>query len=408
MTVQIDHESARRHVEVTRCGGRTWMSDMEPIEIIDQLVDVFDEEVSARFTQEDVDEKVEEAKDTQKGELDGEHGKEINKLTDAHDEAIEKLRATHREEIAELLAVLDGGRVVKLDALDDGQLARMDDRELREAYRTLRSHHIHETTALLMRVGALADAPVREPEKVDDRDLPADEPHPNHFLDDSATATAPEPAIPRTAAERFRSGEGVPLEDFVKEGGFPRLDNQPEPSADASRSGEASPKPKAAAAPAKPAKAPAAPSSIGVLPIVEVVLREAGAGAALSVHEIVDRAGARLPTKSATPETVVSRDLALDIKRHGPASKFGRAAPGVFTLREARGEVAFHLDEIDAWRSGRRSSPGCPADGERYAARILDAVTRHEVALIALGHQPTIDYVAMHGLADHPRGGAVP
>ena len=33
----------------------------------------------------------------------------------------------------------------------------------------------------------------------------------------------PASADTRTATERFRAGEGVPLEDFVKQGSFPRL-----------------------------------------------------------------------------------------------------------------------------------------------------------------------------------------
>lgn len=60
--------------------------------------------------------------------------------------------------------------------------------------------------------------------------------------------------------------------------------------------------------------------------------------------------------------------------------------------------IEFHLDEIDAWRNGQRASPGCPATGERYAARMRDSIRRHELALIELGHEPTIAYVAKHGL----------
>lgn len=66
--------------------------------------------------------------------------------------------------------------------------------------------------------------------------------------------------------------------------------------------------------------------------------------------------------------------------------------------------VDFHLEEIDAWRNGERATPGCPATGERYKARMVDAVWRHELALMALGHRPTIEYVRIHGLADGARG----
>src|SRR4029078_9570354 len=70
----------------------------------------------------------------------------------------------------------------------------------------------------------------------------------------------------------------------------------------------------------------------------------------------------------------------------------------------SNGSVNFHLDEIDAWRSGQRASPGMPATGARYAGRMLDAIKRHEEALIALGHKPTIAYVSKHGFADGQRG----
>lgn len=60
-------------------------------------------------------------------------------------------------------------------------------------------------------------------------------------------------------------------------------------------------------------------------------------------------------------------------------------------------EIEYHLTEIDAWRAGERATPGCPATGQNYPGRMFDAIKRHELALIALGHQPTIDYVARHG-----------
>lgn len=80
---------------------------------------------------------------------------------------------------------------------------------------------------------------------------------------------------------------------------------------------------------------------------------------------------------------------------------------GHATKRAARGDrgvVNYHLEEIDAWRSGQRATPGLSASGERYAGRMLDEIKRHELALIALGHKPTIDYVSAHGFADGQRG----
>jgi hypothetical protein len=71
---------------------------------------------------------------------------------------------------------------------------------------------------------------------------------------------------------------------------------------------------------------------MSTLAVVEEVLRETGAP--MSVREIVVRAGSRLPSKSKTPDTVVARDLSMDLKRLGEASIFIRTSPGRYTLRE--------------------------------------------------------------------------
>ncbi len=71
---------------------------------------------------------------------------------------------------------------------------------------------------------------------------------------------------------------------------------------------------------------------MSTLMVVEEVLRERGTP--MVVREIVQVAAERLPTKSKTPDTVVARDLAMDIKRRGEESKFARVAPGRYTLRE--------------------------------------------------------------------------
>lgn len=71
---------------------------------------------------------------------------------------------------------------------------------------------------------------------------------------------------------------------------------------------------------------------MSTLSVVEEILRTSGAP--ISVREIVERAGARLPSKSKTPDTVVARDLAMDIKRQGDQSRFVRTSPGRYTLRE--------------------------------------------------------------------------
>src|SRR6476646_9180963 len=70
---------------------------------------------------------------------------------------------------------------------------------------------------------------------------------------------------------------------------------------------------------------------MSTLAVVEEILRETAIP--MSVREIVERAGARLPSKSKTPDTVVARDLSMDIKRKGDTSLFVRTSPGRYTLR---------------------------------------------------------------------------
>ena len=71
---------------------------------------------------------------------------------------------------------------------------------------------------------------------------------------------------------------------------------------------------------------------MSTLAVVEEILRETASP--LSVKEIVERAGSRLPSKSKTPDTVVARDLSMDIKKKGDTSLFVRTSPGRYTLRE--------------------------------------------------------------------------
>lgn len=70
---------------------------------------------------------------------------------------------------------------------------------------------------------------------------------------------------------------------------------------------------------------------MSTLAVVEEILRETSVP--MSVREIVERAGVRLPSKSKTPDTVVARDLSMDIKRKGDTSLFIRTSPGRYTLR---------------------------------------------------------------------------
>src|SRR5687767_15539556 len=71
---------------------------------------------------------------------------------------------------------------------------------------------------------------------------------------------------------------------------------------------------------------------MSTLAVVEEILRETAVP--MSVREIVERAGVRLPSKSKTPDTVVARDLSMDIKKKGEGSQFVRTSPGRYTLRD--------------------------------------------------------------------------
>lgn len=76
---------------------------------------------------------------------------------------------------------------------------------------------------------------------------------------------------------------------------------------------------------------------MSTLAVVEEILRETAVP--MSVREIVEKAGARLPSKSKTPDTVVARDLSMDIKKKGEGSLFIRTSPGRYTLRSLAANV---------------------------------------------------------------------
>ena len=75
---------------------------------------------------------------------------------------------------------------------------------------------------------------------------------------------------------------------------------------------------------------------MSTLAVVEEILRETSVP--MSVREIVERAGSRLPSKSKTPDTVVARDLSMDIKKKGESSLFVRTSPPAAYAR-AKGSV---------------------------------------------------------------------
>jgi HB1, ASXL, restriction endonuclease HTH domain len=99
---------------------------------------------------------------------------------------------------------------------------------------------------------------------------------------------------------------------------------------------------------------------MSTLAVVEAILREAAMP--LSVREIVERAGDALPTKSKTPDTVVARDLSMDIKRKSEGSTFVRTSPGRYAIRE--------LSHAQATDSEDR-----PAEAPQTAASPTPAVT---------------------------------
>ena len=104
---------------------------------------------------------------------------------------------------------------------------------------------------------------------------------------------------------------------------------------------------------------------MSTLAVVEEILRETSVP--MSVREIVERAGARLPSKSKTPDTVVARDLSMDIKRKGDGSLFVRTSPGRYTLRGLAG----YVDSIAPTRSagaGAQSMSALPARKPAAAA----------------------------------------
>jgi hypothetical protein len=97
---------------------------------------------------------------------------------------------------------------------------------------------------------------------------------------------------------------------------------------------------------------------MSTLAVVEEILRETRVP--MSVREIVERAGERLPTKSKTPDTVVARDLSMDIKKKGESSKFIRTAPGRYTMRELVVQPTDGVTVAGAEANGVEAAPPPP------------------------------------------------
>jgi hypothetical protein len=107
------------------------------------------------------------------------------------------------------------------------------------------------------------------------------------------------------------------------------------------------------------------------LAVVEEILRETGVP--MSVREIVERAGARLPSKSKTPDTVVARDLSMDLKRKGDASLFVRSSPGRYMLRSlAAHAVPLATGTVERMGAGlvRKPAAAAPSTTARPAAAV--------------------------------------
>jgi hypothetical protein len=94
---------------------------------------------------------------------------------------------------------------------------------------------------------------------------------------------------------------------------------------------------------------------MSTLAVVEEVLRERRSP--MVVKEIVAAAGERLPTKSRTPDTVVARDLSMDIKRRGDESIFVRTSPGKYSLKELVAASALGVTPVDGDAAAAPSAP---------------------------------------------------
>lgn len=106
---------------------------------------------------------------------------------------------------------------------------------------------------------------------------------------------------------------------------------------------------------------------MSTLAVVEEILRETAVP--MSVREIVERAGVRLPSKSKTPDTVVARDLSMDIKKKGDASLFVRTSPGRYTLRALAGSAQPSTQSADLRMADVKSiAPGSQARKPAAAA----------------------------------------
>jgi len=139
---------------------------------------------------------------------------------------------------------------------------------------------------------------------------------------------------------------------------------------------------------------------MSTLAVVEEILRETAVP--MSVREIVERAGTRLPSKSKTPDTVVARDLSMDIKKKGESSLFIRTSPGRYTLRAlATQPQPVQAQPLTAQSPVAAQSPINGAQPSTVTSQPMSALATRKPAAPA----PTTARPAVAGRADSAEGG---
>ncbi len=127
---------------------------------------------------------------------------------------------------------------------------------------------------------------------------------------------------------------------------------------------------------------------MSTLAVVEEILCETEVP--MSVRQIVEYASGRLPTKSKTPDTVVARDLSMDIKKKGDSSLFVRTAPGRYTMRAlhvrtiAEPEVATRHESVAA----TMVPPSMPPRQEAPASVLSSAIRSERAGTLAAPRSP--------------------
>jgi len=125
---------------------------------------------------------------------------------------------------------------------------------------------------------------------------------------------------------------------------------------------------------------------MSTLVVVEEILRETAVP--MSVREIVERAGVRLPSKSKTPDTVVARDLSMDIKKKGEGSLFARTSPGRYTLRALVSQTQPSEATALAPAALRQAASAPPAGAAAVAPQPMSALAARKPAAPAPAARP--------------------